>query len=295
MSKPLTRAQYIQKGRSYRRFNAFVFSLQRLGSRHKSTRQERFIDTPFGRVRTLWYGFEDPQPAPVYFDLHGGGFVLGSAGMDETMNTYVHRQVGCKVISIDYAKAPDFPYPAAVDQVYAVVGHVVANAEKYAIDPARIAIGGHSAGGNLAAVACLKAKADGQFQFACQVMDYPVLDLAADPWQKPYPKGAIPPGMAAMFNACYIDPARAKEPYASPVYAAPADLTGLPPALFILAGGDSLHDEGLQYCRMLQAAGVSTECHEYPNAGHGFTYAPSADTTAALAQMAAFLKKYLTS
>ena len=118
-----------------------------------------------------------------------------------------------------------------------------------------MAIGGHSAGGNLSTVICMKAKKEGEFQFVCQVLDYPPLDLATSPLKKPQPKGAIPPKMALMFNACYVDPAQAKDPYVSPVYATQEDLAGLPPALFILAGGDSLHDEGLKYCEMLKTAG----------------------------------------
>ena len=115
-------------------------------------REEIFVDTDFGKVRTLWYGFENTVKVPIYFDLHGGGFILGSADMDETMNLALKKQVGCKIISIEYAKAPEFPYPTAVNQVYAVVKHIFENAEKYAIDSNKMAIGGHSAGGNLSTV-----------------------------------------------------------------------------------------------------------------------------------------------
>ena len=293
MVKKTTREQLIKKGKRYRKLMSIFLVVQSIGSKNKSMRDEIFIDTEFGKVRTLWYGFKKTEKAPVYFDLHGGGFVLGSADMDEAMNLELARQVGCKIISIDYAKAPDFPYPVAVNQVYAVVKHVFENAEKCAIDSHKMAVGGHSAGGNLGAVTCLKAKKEGEFQFVCQILDYPALDLAVDPLEKPRPKGAISPEMGMMFNACYIDPSQAKELYASPVYATREDLEGLPPALFILAGGDSLHDEGVKYCNMLKSAGVLAECHEYPNSPHGFTYQRSAETTDAVSKMAAFLTKYL--
>lgn len=288
-----TREQNIRKGRRIRQAAVFVSKMQKIGAKANPARQEQVIETPAGRARVLMYGFEGPAPAPVYFDLHGGGFILGSAEMDEAMNLEVARQVGCKIISIDYAKAPDFPYPAAVEQVYAVVKHVHEHAQEFHIDPEHMAIGGHSAGGNLSAVTCLKAGQTGDFQLVCQVLDYPPLDLATDPFKKPCPKGAISPEMATMFNTCYVDPAQAADPFVSPVFAAPEDLTGLPPALFILAGMDSLHDEGLRYYEMLQAAGVSVEKFEYPHAAHGFTYKPSPDTTDAVNKMAAFLKKYL--
>jgi acetyl esterase len=292
MAKLPTREQYIKRGKRLRQVAVIVHKFQNIGSKKKSVGDEILIDTEFGKVRTLWYGFENTEKAPTYFDLHGGGFIFGSADMDEEMNLELKKQVGCKIISIEYAKAPKFPYPVAVNQVYAVIEHVFENAEKYGVDSNKMAIGGHSAGGNLSTVTCMKAKKEGQFQFVCQILDYPPLDLATSAFDKPRPKGAISPQMASMFNACYVDPGQARDPYVSPVYATQQDLKGLPPALSILAGGDSLHDEGLKYRGMLEKAGVVTECHEYPNAPHGFTYKRSTDTSDAWAKMAAFLNRY---
>ncbi len=295
MATVQTRAQHIKKAQRLANVQRFATKIQGFFYRFKRSvgRQELTIETEFGKVRVLGYGLENPNPTPILFDLHGGGFILGSADMDETMNLQFKQQVGCKVMSIDYAKAPKYPYPTAVNQVYAVVKHVYANAERYAIDRTKMAIGGHSAGGNLSAVACLKAKHEGQFQFVCQVLDYPPLDLATSPFDKPNPKGAIPPHMAAMFDDSYREPSQARDQYVSPVYAEPADLVGLPPALFILAGRDSLHDEALRYQALLNHAGVPTECYDYPEAAHGFTYKASADTSDAMAKMVAFLQKYL--
>ena len=293
MAKLLTREQLIKRGELLHKLMEIVHKVQTIGFKNSSLRDEIFIETEFGKVRTLWYGFKNAGKAPVYFDLHGGGFLFGSADMDEKLNLELHKQVGCKIISIEYAKAPEFPYPAAVNQVYAAVKHVFENAEKYAIDRSKMAIGGHSAGGNLSTVACMKAKEEGAFQFACQILNCPPLDLATDPFDKPRPKGAIPPQLARIFNACYVDPAQANIPHVSPVYAAQEDLQGLPPALFILAGGDSLHDEGAKYCEMLKTAGVAAESHDYPHRPHGFTYQSSADAINARSKMAAFLKKHL--
>jgi acetyl esterase len=99
--------------------------------------------------------------------------------------------------------------------------------------------------------------------------------------------------MASMFNACYVDVAHAADRFVSQVYANHGELKGLPPALLILAGRDSLHDEGLKYQQLLNAAGVTTECYEYPNAAHGFTYRKGADTTNAVGKIAGFLGRYL--
>jgi acetyl esterase len=293
MTKLPTREQYIKRGKLFRKFMVVFLKLQNIGTKNKAMKDEVFIETEFGKVRTLWYGFTNTETSPIYFDLHGGGFILGSADMDEDMNLELTKQAGCKIISIDYAKAPEFPYPVAVNQVYAVIMHVFENADKHAIDNKRMAVGGHSAGGNLSAVTCMKAKKEGKFQFACQILDYPPLDLATSPMDKPQPKGAISPQMAMMFDACYVDPTQAKDPYVSPVYATQEDLQGLPPAMFIVAGKDSLHDEGLKYYEMLKTAGVVTECHDYPNAPHGFTYKPSPDAIDARGKMAVFLKEYL--
>ena len=227
MAPSPTREQHIKRGKRLRQAAALFFKLQQTVTRGNPGGEEVWLDTGLGKVRTLWYGLENSQPAPLYFDLHGGGFLLGTAAMDDEMNLELQGRVGCKIISINYAKAPDLPYPAAVDQVYAVVGHVAENAEKYGIDRGRMAIGGHSAGANLSTVTCMKAKKEGTFQFVCQILDYPPLDLATDPRDKPRPKGAISPSMAATFNACYVDPDQARDPYVSPLFAPPQDLAGL--------------------------------------------------------------------
>jgi acetyl esterase len=139
----------------------------------------------------------------------------------------------------------------------------------------------------------MKAKAESKFQFVCQLLDYPVLDMATSPLQKPHPKGSLHPQLAMIFDACYVDPAQAMLPYVSPVYASRDELHGLPPALIILAGRDSLHDEGLKYGELLKSAGVAAECVEYPNALHGFTLKPSKDTMDAVNKMIGFLRKYI--
>jgi acetyl esterase len=94
-----------------------------------------------------------------------------------------------------------------------------------------------------------------------------------------------------VFNACYVDPETAKQSYASPIFASREQLTGLPPALLIVAGCDSLHDEGIQYAQMLQAAGVAVELHDFAQAAHGFTYNKTPDAQKAQALMADFIHR----
>jgi len=152
-------------------------------------------------------------------------------------------------------------------------------------------IGGHSAGANLATVTCLRDLKAQEFQFKYQVLDYPPLDLATDPYKKPAPKGSIPPRMAAIFNLCYVDPEKAKDPSVSPVFAAPENLAGMPRALVIVCGGDSLHDEGVRYAELLQAAGTGVKLHDFPGEKHGFTYNRTAGAREAIKLMTEFIRE----
>lgn len=252
--------------------------------------KELMIKTPVGDVRTLCFGFEKKEKEPVFFDLHGGGFVMHSADVDIQMCRYVRKNCSCKVVSIDYAKAPEQPYPQAVNEVYEVVKYFAANAEKYGIDTERMCIGGHSAGGNLTAVTCLRSLKEKEFSFRGQILDYPPLDLSINPFEKPCPEGAIPPKIAAAFDACYLPDSSYEEcPYVSPVYSKKEDMEGLPDALVIAAGHDSLHDEAVHYYQLLKNAEVPAQLLEYPDSAHAFTMKDTPDAKDALAKMAQFL------
>lgn len=252
--------------------------------------KELVINTAAGNVRVLCFGFEKKEKEPVLFDLHGGGFVMHTADVDANICRYFRDNCHCKVVSIDYAKAPEHPYPQAANEVYEVVRHFAECAEKYGIDKARMCIGGHSAGGNLTAVTCLRSLKEKAFSFRGQILDYPPLDLSINPYDKPYPKGAIPPKIAAAFDACYLPDSSYEEcPYVSPVYSKREDMIGLPAALVIAAGHDSLHDEAVRYYKLLCEAEVSAQLLEYPNSAHAFTMKDSPDTTDALQKMAQFL------
>ena len=291
--KELTRKQIVRRARMSRWITETAFRLQS-GLTRAKVGKEVFLETEAGKVRTLWYGSDDQTVQPVLFDMHGGGFILMHADSDEPMNLRFADQVGCKVISVDYAKAPEHPFPEAVNEVYAVVKCVVEHAQEYGIDPSRMAVGGHSAGGNLAAVTAMQSMKKGDFTFRCQVLDYPVLDLATSPCDKPSPKGSVPPRMATVFDRSYMaDLADARNPYVSPVYAERGDLEGLPPAIVIVAGKDSLRDEGVRYANMLREAGVEAELREFPDEPHGFTMKPGLGAQQAIGLMIDFMKAHL--
>ncbi|MDR3216832.1 MAG: alpha/beta hydrolase [Clostridiaceae bacterium] len=286
----MTREKMIKKGKLIKRILALITKLRIM--KPKTVGQEKWIDTSRGKIRVLEYGVNSAEVEPLYVDMHGGGFILLSADIDEPMNLYLREKTKVKIISIDYPKAPEMPYPIAVEAVYEVVQHYADNAAKYKIDASRIGIGGHSAGANLATVSCIRAKEKGDSSFKFQLLDYPPLDLYTDPFLKPTPKKAIPPKIATIFNACYVEQDNAAVPYVSPVFATTEQLSQMPATLLIIAGRDSLHDEGIKYGDMLKNAGVPVELHEFPNAEHGFTLnLKHSDTPKAFEVMANFINK----
>lgn len=283
--------KFVRRGLLYQR-GANVYShMQKL--RWPNACTERFVDTNHGSIRVLEFGFDPSHAAPLYVDLHGGGFVLQTADADRKMNMQLQKKAPVKIISIDYPKAPQHPYPAALEAIYEVVQHYAQHAKQYAITSNRIGIGGHSAGGNLAAAICIRAKERGDLILSYQILDYPVMDLTIDPNKRPQIKGAISPRMITMFDACYIGGNQevAKSPFVSPVYASKEQLSGLPPALVIVAGRDSLHDEGVQYANMMKDAGVQVELHDFTESLHGFTQFDGVESERAYNLMADFINR----
>jgi acetyl esterase len=256
--------------------------------------RERFVATSYGEVRVREYGFEIDDITPLFINMHGGGFVVGCPELDDFMCRFFKEKTGVKIISIDYPKAPANPFPIGVNACYEVIKHYIDNSTEYGIDKNRVGIGGHSAGGNFAVVICMMAKEKSDFSLRYQILDYPPLDLSIDPYEKPNPPKAIPPKMADMFNRCYLEnyPENADHPYVSPNHASREQLTGLPPALLIICGLDSLHDEGLVFYGKLKDAGVEVEFHDFKDSAHGFTGNKTPDALKAHTIMADFMNKY---
>lgn len=212
------------------------------------------------------------DPLPVFVNFHGGGFVMGNPKMDDPWCSVIADRAECIVINVDYVLAPEYKFPIPVYQSYEVVKWIAEHATELNIDAARIAVGGHSAGGNLAAAICLLNKERGdELNIVYQVLDYAPLDLDTDPAQKPQFPEAIPNDISRIFNACYLEhPEDARNPLASPVFA--PSLTGLPSALVITAERDSLAAETVGYAKQLEAAGVQVTAKQYAGAAHGFTH-----------------------
>jgi len=253
-----------------------------------------FLETGEGRIRVLAYGLDKPETLPLFIDIHGGGFCLGDPELDDPFIPRLADEAGVKIISIDYSLAPRHPFPKALDECEAVVSYARTRASELGIDPDKIAIGGHSAGGNLSAAVCLRDAGRNALGLKALILDYPVLDLHTDPYRKPLPKGALSPRLSRLFDRSYCsDREVAKDPLISPVFATPEQLRTLPPTLMICASQDSLAQEAIGFKDALAATGVPVTYRLFEGAKHGFTLfgGPAADE--AWGMMIAHLKQQL--
>lgn len=208
---------------------------------------------------------------PLYVNLHGGGFVRPHMDRDHLFASMVTCEAGCVTLDLDYRLAPEYPYPAAVDECYQVVCWAAAHAGELGADPERILLGGHSSGGTIAAALALKAGQTREVAIRLLLLDYPPMDLCTDPAVKPHEGDTvIDPERARAYNILYVDQERAGEPYASPLFATPEMLAGLPRTLVITAGQDTLRLEAEQFAGKLAAAGVRVTMQRFLHSKHGF-------------------------
>ena len=221
-------------------------------------------------IKVYFYKSSKAGLNPVLFDIHGGGYAMGDAAVQDKFCDRIRNRLDINVVTINYRLAPENPFPAATNDVYDVIKYFNDHSDNYNIDKNKMAVGGHSAGGNLTAVTAIKAKKTGDFELKCQILDYPFMDTATDPFSKPQFKQAIPPFMGLAFNNMYSKPEERTNPYVSPVYASLEDLKGLPPAVVITAEHDSLCAEGEKYASMLIQAGVPVFSRRFLGAVHGF-------------------------
>jgi acetyl esterase len=210
-----------------------------------------------------------PKPALVYF--HGGGWLTGDVETHEGICRTLANAAGCVVASVDYRLAPEFTFPTAAEDACAAMRWVAEHARELGVDARRLAVGGDSAGGNLAAVAALMARDRGGPPLALQVLVYPVTDCDFErPSYRENAEGCLltADSMRYYWDLYVPNAADRVSPYVSPLRA--ASLAGLPPALVITAEYDPLRDEGEAYARALAAAGVPVTHSRYPGMIHAF-------------------------
>lgn len=208
-------------------------------------------------------------PCLVYY--HGGGWVFGDIEGVDAICRAVSNRAGCKVVSIEYRLAPEHKFPAPLDDCYAALTWVATNGSLLGVDPSRLAVGGDSAGGNLAAAVTLRARDERGPAIKYQVLVYPVTnhDFTTVSYADNGDNYLLTRDMMIWFWDHYLPSAtHGKAPLASPLAA--SDLTGLPPALVLTAEFDPLRDEGEAYAARLRDAGVRVRHKRFPGQIHGF-------------------------
>ncbi|MGQ5517124.1 alpha/beta hydrolase [Halococcus saccharolyticus] len=221
------------------------------------------------------YAPEDgPDDAPgVFVTFHGGGWVLGDLDTHDPFCRAVTNAADCLVISVDYRRAPEHPFPAAVEDCYTAVEWAGEYAGDLGGDPERLAVGGDSAGGNLAAAVTLLARDRGGPDLCHQSLIYPAVNsVVGEEFDSYEENGAgylLEHESMEWYDERYIqDDLDARNEYAAPLLA--RDLSGLPPATVITAGFDPLRDEGIAYVDRLEDAGVAVEHEHFPEMIHAF-------------------------
>lgn len=236
------------------------------------------------------------EAGPGFVDFHGGGFILGDLETDHPRCLIMAAEGRAVSIGVDYRLAPEHPFPAAAEDAYAAVRWVAANAAELKIDPARIAVGGGSAGGNLAASVALMARDRGGPAVRFQMLCYPCVDDRCETSSMQDGTGLYiwdSVNTRDMWTQYLGKERREVSPYAAPARA--ADLSGLPPAYVMTCEHDPLRDEAIAYATRLMATGVPVELHNYPGTVHAFDFlTPSPVSTRAVHDSVEAFKRAMT-
>jgi acetyl esterase len=238
--------------------------------------EERVVPTTYGpaKVTFYWPNAVLDRPLPLYVNFHGGGFMIGYPQQDDLLCRYLAHHAQCLVVNVDYVLAPEHPFPAPVLQSYEVVKWLYDQGANLGYDAERLAVGGHSAGGSLAAALALLVRERQEFPLALQILDYPSLNIAERTRHKhvlPRYKQVLSVELTAFFKHVYAPcPEDWTNPLASPLLA--EDLTGLAPVLIITAEYDLLREDGNAYAEKLRQFDVPVTHHEFQGVDHAFTH-----------------------
>ena len=258
--------------------------------------EDRRISGPANDIPIRIYWPRAAKPAelfPVLLWLHGGGFVIGDLDTHDSACRLLANQTDCMVVAVDYRLAPEFKFPAAVEDCYAALRWVALHAQEIGADPLRIAVGGDSAGANLATVMAILARNDGHPKIVFQLLVYPC--VAPEPETPSHRKFAdgylLTRNNIVWFYKQYLRNQRDTQDFRfAPLVA--DDLSNLPPALVFVAGYDPLRDEGVEYVKRLIEAGNRVTLANYEGMVHGFILAGGVLDAAkrAMAESAAALR-----
>lgn len=234
--------------------------------------EDRVIDGPGGDLRVRIYRPPSTGAAPVVVFFHGGGFVAGDLDTHDGTARQHAVDADAVVVSVDYRLAPEHPFPAAVEDAMAATEWVAAHAAELGADPARLAVAGDSAGGNLAAVVAQLARDAGGPQIAFQLLWYPATtyDTSLPSFTENANAPIIDRDTLAAVTLAYAAAVDLRDPPPTLAPARAADLAGLPPAYIAVAGHDPLRDDGIRYGELLSAAGVPVRVHNAKTQVHGY-------------------------
>lgn len=236
--------------------------------------RELAADGPHGKIPLRLYrshAFTVGEQQPVLVFFHGGGWVFGDLETHDNLCRGLANAADCAVVSVDYRLAPEYKFPAAVDDAVAATQWIARHARELGFDADRLAVGGDSAGGNLATVVSLTATRAAAPKISCQILLYPATDLGLTHPSYMVAGARFNLGLATMkwFRDLYlVAPGEIEDWRASPLRA--KDFANMPPAFVATAGCDPLCDEGEAYARLLKGNGVPVTFRTFPGQMHGF-------------------------
>lgn len=223
---------------------------------------------------SLYYPFEARRKKfPVYINFHGGAFIMNEKEMDDPYCCYLANQAECVVVNVDYAKAPEYPFPKPIEQAYDIFQWIQERADDLNIDAEKMMVGGQSSGANIAAALCLYLDEKRGNQPLIQVLTCPMLDFATPHAHKPEPDKwrARYPQVANFLNMCYVpEKGQAEHPLASPVRAVVSNR--LASALILIAEYDAFRPEAECYAEKLKASGIKVQKKIFRDCKHAFTH-----------------------
>ena len=255
------------------------------------------IPGPAGPIPARHYRPVDGDGEPVLVFYHGGGQVVGDLETHDDLCRQICREGGLHVLSVEYRLAPEHKAPAGSDDAFTAFRWALDHAAEMGADAGRVAVGGDSAGGNLAALVALRARDEGIRLPAVQLLFYPVTNWSGETRSRTlFARGFFLNSADLRFcNEKFVDGAQvdAADPRVSPLLA--DDLSGLPPAMVLTAGFDPLRDEGRQYADALRAAGVTVDYREFGSLIHGFAnfFALGGGSATAVAESISGLRAHL--
>ena len=224
-----------------------------------------------GAAPAAYFHKTDRTSAPLLIELHGGGFALGDSRKGDALRQWICDSYGVSVLGLEYRKAPEDPFPAALNDVLACLRHVGRHAIELNANPKRVFVIGYSAGACLALAAALKAQdGDGVIMPAGLVLHYPFVDADTDPSDMTLRDEDLSEDMMRSFNSWYLSGADPRNPLVSPLFATAEQLKALPPIVMFPVEGDALKESSDKLLQRMESLGCNVQCNVIRDSYHGY-------------------------